>query len=151
MADFYPYLISSLPMLNFGMKPPFLKSSFLRLCSEFIPDSDSDILRDLPESDDYAKKTFRHPITGKWVVFDVALRNALAKARASRKHIDATVYLRPGQEEGVFFEQIAQQAVRTPSVVEAEKLLDEARWKKLEELSTGHYFDVGFLITYFYK
>jgi hypothetical protein len=34
------------------------------------------------------------------------------------------------------------------SVLDAEKILDETRWKALEELATGHYFDLDFLITY---
>jgi hypothetical protein len=37
------------------------------------------------------------------------------------------------------------------SVLDAEKTLDEARWKALEELATGHYFDLDLLITYAYK
>jgi hypothetical protein len=37
------------------------------------------------------------------------------------------------------------------SVLDAEKILDETRWKVLDELATGHYFDLDLLITYAYK
>jgi hypothetical protein len=37
------------------------------------------------------------------------------------------------------------------SPLDAEKNLDEIRWKALEELATGHYFDLDALITYAYR
>jgi hypothetical protein len=37
------------------------------------------------------------------------------------------------------------------SILDAEKTLDEIRWKAIEDLSTGHYFDLDLLITYAYK
>jgi len=37
------------------------------------------------------------------------------------------------------------------SLADAEKTLDEIRWKALEEFATGHYFDLAVLITYAYK
>jgi hypothetical protein len=40
---------------------------------------------------------------------------------------------------------------RIPSLIESEKFLDAARWQRLEELSQGHYFDLGALIVYALK
>jgi hypothetical protein len=37
------------------------------------------------------------------------------------------------------------------SLPDAELALDELRWKKLEDLAAGHYFDLDLLITYGYK
>jgi hypothetical protein len=37
------------------------------------------------------------------------------------------------------------------SLADAEKTLDEIRWKALEEFATGHYFDLAVLVTYAYK
>jgi hypothetical protein len=48
MAEFYPYLIASLPMLHFGMKPPFSFERFLEICDRLIPDKDFQVLLTLP-------------------------------------------------------------------------------------------------------
>ncbi len=85
MADFYPYLIASLPMLHFGMKPPFSFERFLEVCRPFIPEKDFQLLRTLPQPEQYSEKGKRHRIIQKWIEFDVALRNELVRIRASKK------------------------------------------------------------------
>jgi hypothetical protein len=42
-------------------------------------------------------------------------------------------------------------AILNASPLDAEKALDETRWKALDELATGHYFDLDFLISYALK
>ena len=39
-------------------------------------------------------------------------------------------------------------AYRNTSILEAEKILDQARWNFLEALSFGHYFDFDYLLVY---
>jgi hypothetical protein len=151
MADFYPYVIASLPMLHFGMKPPFSFERFLEVCRQFIPKKDFQLLSTLPQPEQYFEKGTRHRIIQKWIEFDVALRNELVKIRATKKHIDPATYLRPGGYSGSSPAPAVMAANINPSVLDAEKTLDETRWKALEELTTGHYFDLDFLITYAYK
>jgi len=151
MADFYPYLIASLPMLHFGMKPPFSFERFLEVCCPLIPEKDFQLLRTLPQPEQYSEKGKRHQIIQKWIEFDVALRNELVKIRATRKHIEPATYLRPDGYSGSSLAPAVMAANINTSVLDAEKTLDETRWKALEELATGHYFDLDFLITYAYK
>jgi len=151
MADFYPYLIASLPMLHFGMKPPFSFERFLEVCCLFIPKKDFQLLRALPQPEQYLEKGKRHRIIQKWIEFDVALRNELVRIRATKKHIEPATYLRPGGYSGSSLAPAGMAANINTSVLDAEKTLDETRWKALEELATGHYFDLAFLITYAYK
>jgi Protein of unknown function (DUF2764) len=151
MADFYPYLIASLPMLHFGMKPPFSFERFLEVCCPFIPKKDYRLLLTLPQPEQYFEKSTRHPIIQKWIEFDVALRNELVRIRATKKHIDPAMYLRFGGYSGSFLAPSGLAATINTSVLDTEKTLDETRWKALEELATGHYFDLDFLITYAYK
>jgi len=151
MADFYPYLIASLPMLHIGMRPPFPFKRFLEVCHEFIPEKDFRVLSNLPQTEQYSEKDKRPPIIQKWIEFDSALRNELVKIRAARKHADPATYLHPDNYSGSSLNTIASAVNVSTSILEAEKMLDEARWKALEELATGHYFDLDLLITYAYK
>jgi hypothetical protein len=151
MAEFYPYVIASLPMLHFMMKPPFSFERFLEICSPLIPEKDFQLLRTLPQPEQYSEKRKRHKIIQKWIEYDVGLRNELVRIRAIRKHIDPAVYLRPDGYSGPSIAPAVMEANTATSVLEAEKTLDETRWKALEELATGHYLDLDFLITYAYK
>jgi len=151
MVDFYPYLISSLPMLHFGMKPPFSFERFLEVCCPFIPKKDFQLVRSLPQPEQYLEKGKRHRVIQKWIEFDVALRNELVRRRATKKHIEPAMYLRPGGYSGSSLAPAIMAANINTSVSDAEKTLDETRWKALEELATGHYFDLDFLIIYAHK
>ena len=151
MADFYTYLIASLPMLHFGMKPPFSFERFLEICRQFIPEKDFHLLSTLPQPEQYSEKGKRHRIIQKWIEFDGALRNELVKIRAGRKHVDPAMYLRTDGYSGSSLAPVVIAANTTTSILDAEKTLDEIRWKALEELATGHYFDLDLLITYAYK
>jgi hypothetical protein len=148
MADFYPYLVSSLPMLHFDMKPPFSFDRFLEMCCPLIPEKDCQLLRAVPQPGQYLEKGTRPPVVQRWVDFDVALRNELVKIRAAKKHLDPTAYLRPGGSDTSSIAMAVLAGNTTASPLDAEKALDESRWKALENIATGHYFDLDFLITY---
>jgi len=151
MPNFYTYLIASLPMLHFGMKPPFSFERFLEVCRHFIPEKDFQLLSTLPQAGQYSAKDIRHQIIQKWIEFDVALRNELVRIRATKKHIEPATYLRHGGYSGSSLAPAVMAANINTSILDAEKTLDETRWKALEELATGHYFDLDLLITYAYK
>ena len=151
MSALYVYLISSLPMLDFGMRPPISQEDFLALCQRLIPEKDYALLKDLALPEQYAGYSGAREVIRRWVEFDTALKNELVKLRASRKHIEATKYLRPSEYVSPWLTQVAMSAQRNPAPQEAERLLDRLRWDFLEELSFGHYFDLDFLIVYAYK
>lgn len=148
MPNLYYYLIASLPMLHFAVKPPFSFKEFLQRCRECIPEKDVEVLEDLTLEGSKAKERL---IIKDWLSFDAMLRNELVKLRASRKKIDPTKYLRPDGYAGASISQIALAAQRNPSPIEAERILDMERWNFLEGLSLGHHFDLDFLIIYAYK
>jgi len=148
MAVFYPYLVASLPMLHFGMKPPFSFERFLDICCPLIPEKDCRVLRTLPLPEQCSEKDKRPPVIQRWIEYDGALRNELVKIRAAKKHLDPAVYLRHGGASGSSPAPAVLAANINTSVLDAEKVLDETRWKALDDLATGHYFDLDFLITY---
>lgn len=151
MPTYYTYFICGLPMLHFGMKPPFSFERFLKNCQGFITDEDFLLLNNLPLTIDEYSKSVSHPTIEKWLAFDTALRNELVKIRAHSKKIDAAKYLRGENPIDMAISHVAMSSHRSTSILDAEKLLDEARWQALDELGFGHYFDTAFLILYAYK
>lgn len=150
MSGYYPYLISSLPMLHFGMRPPFSSEKFLALCQQFILKADIEVIKKATLSGKYITQEI-HPTLKKWQDFDTGLRNELVKIRSLHKHIDPQKYLRPDGCAETYITHIAMSAHRTPDILEAEKFLDQERWYFLDTLSFGHYFDLGFLLIYVLK
>ncbi|MDD5155191.1 MAG: DUF2764 family protein [Candidatus Omnitrophica bacterium] len=148
MSDFYVYLISSLPMLHFEGKPPFSFEAFLSKCSQFIPQKDLEVLKGLrSEGVPQQKSRIIRKVSG----FETLLRNELVNLRAARKKIPAEKYLRPDGYAGSSIYHIAVAAQRNPSPLEAEKILDQAKWSFLDELAFGHYFDPDSLVIYALK
>ena len=150
MPSLYTYLISSLPLLNFLGKPTLDFDKFVSLCARFIPLSDLEIIKNVSVSTEF--KSQRLPVTlKKWQDFDTALRNELVKIRSSRKHVDPSKYLKPLFFPDLSLSHAVASIVRNPSLLEVEKALDLLRWRFLDEISFGHYFDLELLIIYALK
>jgi hypothetical protein len=150
MTGSYVYLISTLPTLHFGLSPAFSFEKFIAYCQRFISEAEIEILKRASISGDYDIETC-HPMLKKWQEFDTTLRNELVKIRASRKHVEPEKYLRQDRESAQFISHIAISAHRNPALLEAEKIIDQERWRYLDELCFGHYFDLDFLIIYCLK
>ncbi|MCK9594078.1 MAG: DUF2764 family protein [Candidatus Omnitrophica bacterium] len=150
MPEFYTYLISSLPVLQFGAKPEYSLERFMGMCRDLIPEEDYQTLG-LCAGKALLDHPARQPTLKQWQAFETGLRNELVKVRASRRKIEPAKYLRPDGSGDSGLVHIAANSRRIPSPAEAEKFLDQERWKKLEELSFGHYFDLDALIIYCLK
>ena len=147
MPGYYTYLMSSLPMLHFGAKPPFSFDRFLRMCESIVSEEDIDIVKAFTRVGDYDYEKGQ-ATAEKWHTFDRTLRNELVKIRASRKKVDPLKYMRGEGYAEPSITHIAIHAHRDPSILEAERVLDQERWRFLEELAVGHYFDIDSLIIY---
>jgi len=151
MPVYYTYFISSLPMLHFGMKPPFSYEDFIARCKGLILEEDITLIKTLPRLEIDTIKDISNETVRKWLVFDTALRNELVRQRAARLHKDPNQYLRMAGYTDLSTTHIALSAYRNPAILEAEKILDTARWGALEELAIGHYFDSDALFIYALK
>jgi len=151
MPKFYTYLISSLPVLNFGMKPPFSFERFLENCRNLISEEDFLLLSNLPVTTDEYGKSVSHPTIERWLAFDTTLRNELVKIRAHSRKTDEAKYLRDENLIDMAITNAAISGHRSASILEGEKILDEARWQALDDFGFGHYFDMDSLILYAYK
>jgi len=150
MPGFYVYLIASLPMLHFGVKPAISLEKFMQACQELLSEEDNKILKDCTQQNIY-ESNLNQTTFNKWRAFDTILRNELVKIRAGYRKIDPAKYLRQdGITESYIF-HLALSAHRNPSILEGEKTLDDGRWRFLDELEQGHYFDLDFLLVYCLK
>jgi len=150
MAKFYEYLMASLPALQFGAQPPFDFNRFIEIVRGQIPEKDLEVIRRLGGHMSYEEKTGQSALDS-WLEFEVALRNELARIRASRIKTDAQKFLRRDGLSDPALYHAAMHAHRIPSLIESEKFLDARRWQKLDELALGHYFDLEALAVYALK
>ncbi|MBN1872435.1 MAG: DUF2764 family protein [Candidatus Omnitrophica bacterium] len=140
-------MISTLPMLHFRMRPPFSFERFLDICSYLIPAEDIDVLKNCLEINGDCREKI-NPTLSRWREFDRSLRNELVKLRAARKRGGSLRYIRGDGYADPSVAHVAVHAYRTHSLLEAEEILDRARWEFLEGLAVGHHFDIDFLIAY---
>ena len=126
-------------MLHFGMKPPISYPDFLEVCSSEVNQEDMEILR---ESDSHSA------ILKEWEGFNRRLRNELVRTRAAKKGKDPNKYLRGDNGADPFIAPLAHWSVNQDSPMEAELYLDRVKWDKIEEMKTGHYFDMEYLAAY---
>ena len=151
MSKYYTYLISSLPTLAFGTKPPFSLEVFIQKCESLISDAEKENIRKISSQGAFALQDGNSEVLKKWRYFDINLRNELVRVRAARKKIDPLRYLRHDEYSEPQIIHIASLSLRNPSIFEAERALDLERWRLLDELSFGHYFDFDTLIIYALK
>lgn len=149
MPDYYTYIIASLPLLNFTARAPISSQGFLATCAGLTGDSEFLLLEAILE--DKALLRADYEILQRWFDFDTALRNELVKLRAGRRRQDPHKYMRENQYWNADVIHAAMAAYKNPSIQEAEQILDLGRWRFLEELNFGHYFDFEFLLIYALK
>ena len=82
-----------------------------------------------------------------WRQWESSLRNQLVGLRAKSKGVEAEPY----QVEAPLIaatEQIAREAFDQESPLQAEDILNRARWSYLDELEVVHYFDIEKILVY---
>jgi len=151
MPTYFTYFISSLPMLHFGARPPFSYTRFLKMAEGLIPETDIELFSRLPRLDVESMPSVQNETIDRYFEFEKMLRNELVRVRSQRRHLDPAKYLRGDGYTELTITHLIQNALRNPSIIEAEKMLDAARWEFLDGLAAGHYFDTEFLTVYAYK
>jgi len=149
MVDRYYYFASSLPLLAFGSEPPQTLKEFLREARALMTPGDYTLLKNaVRQTDD---PSGRNRTLREWFLYLRALKNELVIMRAQQKGWDAHPYLKGEAYPETSIRILTAELKRRSDPLTAEKLIDQTKWEKLEELSVGHYFDVDFLIIYALK
>lgn len=144
MAVYY-YISASLPMLLGPDQPPPIDSDYmLESCRLFMNDEEYFGIKNATLDPDGPEAPGICSIYRAW---ERSLRNDLVKLRAAEQSLEPTAYLR--ESETVFgTSTTAAAAVNAATPLEAELLLISARWAILDELESGHYYDIEFLRSY---
>jgi len=151
MPGYYTYLVASLPSLVFGSKAPMSPEELLSACKGLVPEADLALLKQVNLLDSCELRSFNNPALRSWADFDTALRNELVVLRAGRKKTDPSRFLRQDGSLDSYIRHAAMAAYRSTSILEAERMLDAARWYALDDASLGHYFDIDTLLVYLLK
>lgn len=133
-------LISSLPALRLFEPPAISSEEFMDLCASRFRGFELELLRSLSllpgeKLSGLIRRCPEKSLPRRYAAWESALRNSLAGLRASKwKHGEpgASRRLEGGYETDADF--CAKQAAAVPDPLERERILDQARWRKLEEL-----------------
>ena len=144
MAVYY-YIAASLPMLLGPDQPPPIESGvLLDSCRLFMNDEDYAGIENATTNPEDPEAPGICRIFRAW---EKSLRNDLVRLRAAEQSLEPAGYLR--EAETVFgTASVASAAMNASTPLEAELLLNKARWSVLDELESGHYYDIEFLRSY---
>ena len=135
-------------MLSYDIEKPMTEEEFFDSCGSILTEKDYKIVKNaklIPFEENSA-----NPVLEKWNSWERSLRNELVKMRAGRKSQDSEKYIASGGVETGTIE-IAREAFQASNPLDAESIINKARWDYLEMLEAGHYFDLGKIIIFFLK
>lgn len=146
MSSYY-YLVASLPTLNFQSASFLSYQDFLKNCQSQLSEKDFHAV---------AQATLQHDeviggadeTLNSWARFNRAFGNEMARFRAVRFGYDPADYMRGEKSVNPYLAETVAQAAKNTDLLAAEKFLDGARWKFLDDLLIGRFFDVAVLIVY---
>lgn len=132
--DRYYYFVSQLPLLIFGEKPYVGRENFLVEAQKWLSDKDLSVMLKVSINDFYTKGDDNKALK-KYKDFERNLREEIASFRSKEN-----------QEIGV-----SNLNLREGTPLETEQRLLLLRWKFIDMLEEGHFFDLDILILYFLK
>ncbi|GHV96272.1 hypothetical protein AGMMS50293_25920 [Spirochaetia bacterium] len=162
MGSYY-YLASQLPYLIYGQTPPMSSAAFRDLARPLLGESDAALL-DLVDFDPQPRKDREDghsyadnaPASGsefidRWREWERSLRLNLARHRAIKSKREGAAPVEPPVFPADAAAAAVKAVVATESALEAEQLLDKARWSAIEVLQGNDYFDRNTIFAYLLK
>lgn len=154
MSQYY-FLSASLPYLTYDEEHARTPEEFLTEARDHLTATDLQMLSRASIDAPVELQTAPQVIS-EWQRFERGLRNELVRIRAAARSADPERYVR--RDEGGADEtdhsgvpEIAREAFGEESPLSGEDVLARARWRFLDELEVGHYFDLDKLIVYYLK
>lgn len=140
MASYY-YLIAGLPMLRADGEIPFGYEEFLSQCASAVDEETYEKLASLTLASDEG------PLLSDWAVFYRQFAEELAYQRLVRMGRPAEV---PAERDADAIKAVTA-AIAAKNPLEAEEILLELQFEKLDELVSLHFFDETVLFGYALK
>jgi len=147
MGQYY-YLISSLPMLRQDEGARISIEDFLGECSKWLDDNEMETIKQLSPVPDDSLRTSGVASLASWAEWEICLRNRLARQRAHKAGKDPEAVCLHENDWFSEVERAAQDSSSAANPLERERILDDLRWKKFEDLECGHIFDFDKLCLY---
>lgn len=155
----YFYAVSTLPMLSFDQEQPAAPAEFLDMCRGHLDPPDFELLTRallVPSGEptevglEFDPLLDGEEVVASWLNWESRLRDELVRLRGQRLEVEGSRYLsEAGYVTGVY--DVAREAIAAASPLAAEEILDRARWRYLDELEAGHFFDVARLVVYYLR
>jgi hypothetical protein len=146
MVNMFFYFVASLPGLEFYKKSVITYGEFLAESKRHLSARDFVVLSKATLGlDDLG---LDHPTLSQWSDFNRRLRNEIVFFRAKKFSKDPVEFIRGDQYVPQDIVDSVAQALKALDPLQAEKVLDQLRWRKLDDLSSGHYFDLEWLMVY---
>jgi len=148
----YYYLVSQLPSLSYGQKPPMSPQAFKELARPLLSAEDSALL-DMVSLD---LQPSNKPLSGSdfidgWREWERALRLNLARHRAVKSKRESAVTAEPPVIPADAPAAALRAMAAMESPLEAEVVLNKARWSAIESLQGIDYFDRNIVFAYLLK
>ncbi|MDR3201021.1 MAG: hypothetical protein LBT68_06135 [Spirochaetales bacterium] len=125
------------------------EEDFLFLCQNSVTGGDWKVLQQARFHSSPGLKTGNLTLDS-WAAGEQSLRAELAKLRAAKKGLETESYNRYGAYSQSILDA-ARKAFNEESPLEAEAVVLRALWSLLDELETGHLFDIDKLIAYYLR
>jgi hypothetical protein len=145
----YYYLIASLPGLSLETPAPFSLDQFRALGQTHLAPTDQALLESFLHPNPAQPPD--HPFCKAWRECETRLRNAIAKARATRRGIDPTPHLRPATGIDLTLEKNVAEAFARSNPADRELDLDRIRWRTADELTGFNPFAFDAVLAYAIK
>lgn len=154
MSQYY-YLVASLPVLSYDDPHAEEPETFLGTAADHLSESDFAVVASA-SIDAPVELEREGSVVSMWQHFERGLRNELVKTRSARLGSDGSEFLRvgdSGSDDGdrPGLTETARTALSEHSPLAGEHLLSRARWAYLEDLESGHFFDVERIAIHYLK
>ena len=144
----YYYLVASLPTLNLNDSKGVDSTYFLHYCAEHISRKDLEVLKKSRISNFSVERS--KTVFQQWQRWECEIRNQLVLLRCQQLGRDPESYLRNGNAT-IIISNPVRFAFEASTPIKSENILQQARWKFLDELEDPHSFDLNYLIIYYLR
>lgn len=141
----YPYFVASLPLLAMDKFPRLTEEEFLFQARGLISDADFEELQHLLRDEFEACQS---GFAAAWVPFETELRHEVAAVRARRLGLDPRTALTYSSGGDAEVNRATVDAFAKTNPMERELQLDQARWRKLDQLAWADPFGLSAVLAF---
>ncbi len=144
----YFYTVAALPEIWLGEKTPMSEEKFLQLAEDTLGDKE---FRIISGSRLGSLEPTGFPFADRILAWERELRLELAKVRISGTDCSVSHQALPESDSLDVLTEKAKTALAFDSPLAAENYLNNQRWSLVDDMGSSHFFDLEFLVAYYFK